>query len=395
MEFGLFNSTQLTFADLGLSPESVEHLRAIGYLNPSPIQAKFIPPAIQGLDCLGQSQTGTGKTAAFMMPIIERFDQSVEDPQALVLCPTRELSEQVAEEAKRISMFDHLEIAVVVGGRPLRTQIQKIERGVDIVVGTPGRVIDLFKRRSLSFDALRTVVLDEADRMLDIGFRPDMEYILKHCPKERQTLLLSATLPEEVERLATRFMREPIRIDMSERNVTASTVEQYYCTVDEDRKFSALINLLLRERPQQVIVFCRTKRKADLLYNKFKSRLEGVATLHGDLPQNKRDSVMKAFRDGRIRLLIATDIVGRGIDVSGISHIINFDIPENSDDYVHRIGRAGRLSSNFSGRAFTFVTKEQGNELTKIELLVNKMIPEYRIPDTQTYTPRDRRYLER
>ncbi len=377
----MFDSTKCSFADLGLSDECVARLDEIGYEHPSPIQEKFLPPALKGQDCLGQSQTGTGKTAAFMLPILEKKEESQQHPQALVLCPTRELSEQVAQETKHIASGGKLEIVVVVGGRPLRTQAQKIERGVDIVVGTPGRIIDLHKRGILSFDNLNTVVLDEADRMLDIGFRPDMEFILKRCPKERQTLLLSATIPDDVERIAQRFMREPIRIDLSGENVTASSVDQYYCTVDEHKKFPFLIKLLSVEKPRQVIVFCRTKRKADLLYNKFRTRLDSVAALHGDLPQTKRDRVMQKFRDGKVRLLVATDIVGRGIDVGGISHIINYDIPEHSDDYVHRIGRAGRLSSEFLGKAFTFVTKEQGGELTRIEMLVNRMIPEYQLAD--------------
>lgn len=316
-----------------------------------------------------------------MLPILEKQEKSEQFPQALVLCPTRELSEQVAQETIHIASGDRPEIVVVVGGRPLRTQAQKIERGVDIVIGTPGRVIDLYKRNILSFDHLKTVVLDEADRMLDIGFRPDMEYILKRCPKQRQTLLLSATIPDDIERIAQLFMKDPVRIDLSGQNVTASSVDQYYCTVDEHKKFPFLIKLLSVEKPRQVIVFCRTKRKADQLYNKFRTRLDNVAALHGDLPQAKRDRVMKKFRDGKVRLLIATDIVGRGIDVGGISHIINYDIPEHSDDYVHRIGRAGRLSSEFLGKAFTFVTKEQGDELTRIEMLVNRMIPQYRLDD--------------
>ena len=377
----MFDSTKCSFADLGLSDECVARLDEIGYEHPSPIQEKFLPPALKGLDCLGQSQTGTGKTAAFMLPILEKKEESQQHPQALVLCPTRELSEQVAQETMHIASGGKLEIVVVVGGRPLRTQAQKIERGVEIVVGTPGRIIDLHKRGILSFDNLNTVVLDEADRMLDIGFRPDMEFILKRCPKQRQTLLLSATIPDDVERIAQRFMKEPIRIDLSGENVTASSVDQYYCTVDEYKKFPFLIKLLAKEKPRQVIVFCRTKRKADQLYNKFRTRLDSVAALHGDLPQTKRDRVMQKFRDGKVRLLVATDIVGRGIDVGGISHIINYDIPEHSDDYVHRIGRAGRLSSEFLGKAFTFVTKEQGGELTRIEMLVNRMIPEYELAD--------------
>ncbi|MBL4883686.1 MAG: DEAD/DEAH box helicase [Planctomycetaceae bacterium] len=375
----MFDSTKITFADLGLSEECVAHLAEIGYEHPSPIQEKFLPPALKGTDCLGQSQTGTGKTAAFMLPILEKIGDSEQDPQGLVLCPTRELSEQVAQEAKKICHFKDIEIAVVVGGRPIRNQVQHLERGVDIVVGTPGRIIDLHKRRNLSFDNLKTVVLDEADRMLDIGFRPDMEYILKRCPKKRQTLLLSATIPEEISRIARQFMDSPQHIDVSAENVVTQTVDQFYCTVDEHKKFALLVKLLSKEKPKQVIVFCRTKRKADQIYNRLSTRLPSVAALHGDLPQTKRDRVMKNFREGHVRLLVATDIVGRGIDVGGISHIINFDIPEHSDDYVHRIGRAGRLSSEFLGKAFTLVTKEQGPELTRIEMLVNRMIPEYQV----------------
>ncbi|HBN74704.1 MAG TPA: ATP-dependent helicase [Planctomycetaceae bacterium] len=392
MESVFFDQSAGTFADLGLKKSTVKHLEAVGYLHPSEIQQKFIPPAVTGADCLGQSQTGTGKTAAFMLPVIERLGEPTQDPQALVLCPTRELSEQVAEETRKLCK-DDIDIVVVVGGRPLRNQMKQVEQGVDIVVGTPGRVIDLFKRKSLSFDGLKTVVLDEADRMLDIGFRPDMEYILKNCPKDRQTLLLSATLPPEVERLSSRFMRDPIRIDISVKDVTSNSVDQFFCTVDNHRKLGLLVKLLRKEQPQQAIVFCRTRRKADELYNRFKSRIKQVAALHGDLPQAKRDRVMQSFRDRKVRLLIATDIVGRGIDVGGISHIINYDIPEHSDDYVHRVGRAGRLSSDFKGRAFTFVTQDQGGELTRIEMLVNRMIPEYTFEDFDSFEPRKRRHV--
>ncbi|MBV08627.1 DEAD/DEAH box helicase [Rubinisphaera sp.] len=392
MESVFFDQSAGTFADLGLKKSTVKHLEAVGYLHPSEIQQKFIPPAVTGADCLGQSQTGTGKTAAFMLPVIERLGEPTQDPQALVLCPTRELSEQVAEETRKLCK-DDIDIVVVVGGRPLRNQMKQVEQGVDIVVGTPGRVIDLFKRKSLSFEGLKTVVLDEADRMLDIGFRPDMEYILKNCPKDRQTLLLSATLPPEVERLSSRFMRDPIRIDISVKDVTSNSVDQFFCTVDNHRKLGLLVKLLRKEQPQQAIVFCRTRRKADELYNKFKSRIKQVAALHGDLPQAKRDRVMQSFRDRKVRLLIATDIVGRGIDVGGISHIINYDIPEHSDDYVHRVGRAGRLSSDFKGRAFTFVTQDQGGELTRIEMLVNRMIPEYKFEDFDSFEPRKRRHV--
>jgi ATP-dependent RNA helicase DeaD len=224
--------------------------------------------------------------------------------------------------------------AVLVGGRPIRKQLDDLERGVHVAVGTPGRVIDLIERRALNLEYVTIAVLDEADRMLDIGFRPDIEKILKRCPTERQTLLLSATMPPSVERLAKRFMRDPQRVDLSQDEVATDTVEQFFCTVDENKKFSLLVKLLAKEKPQQALVFMRTKRGADKLYARFSGRLPNVALLHGDLPQPKRDRVMQQFRDGNVRLLIATDVVGRGIDVSGISHIVNYNVPEFCDDYV-------------------------------------------------------------
>lgn len=362
-------------------------LANVGYTTPTPIQAALIPVALRGIDCTGQARTGTGKTAAFVIPILERIDHDSPDVQALVLSPTRELSEQVANEAARLAVEHNCRPALLVGGRPIGSQLEELRRRPTIVVGTPGRVIDLLHRRAVDFSKLKIVVLDEADRMLDIGFRPDIERILRRCPTDRQTLLLSATMPPPVERLARHYMRDPQRVDLSQDQVVTDQIEQFYCTVDPHRKFGLLVKLLLKERPRQAIVFCRTKRGADRLYEKLKTRLPHIAAMHGDLPQRTRDKVMARLRAGKVRLLIATDVVGRGIDISGVSHIINYDIPQDCDDYIHRVGRTGRISSQSPGRAFTFVGKDEGNELTRIEMRINTLIPEYKVDGYEAYTP--------
>lgn len=363
----------------------------MGYETPSPIQAAFIPVALTGDDCIGQARTGTGKTAAFMLPSMELVDTSEPAIQILALAPTRELSEQVMMESKRLC-GGRIKLALGVGGRPIDKQIRDINSGAQALIGTPGRVIDLLHRRVLNLDKLKIMILDEADRMLDIGFRPDIERILKRCPEDRQTLLLSATMPEPVERLARRYMQEPQMVDLSEDRVVVDTIEQYYITVDENRKRSTLLRVLAQERPQQAIVFTRTKRGADKLHEIFSRRLktDRVAAIHGDLPQRKRDRVIRDLRAGKLKLLIATDVVGRGIDISGISHIINYDIPEFCDDYVHRVGRTGRLSSAENGRAITFVRLDQGGELTNIEVRINSVLPEYKIEGFESHEKRER-----
>ena len=385
------SSPPVAFSDLGLSERSLQRLRTVGFESPSPIQAAFIPIALKGDDCTGQARTGTGKTAAFVLPILERLDPNDTRTQALVLCPTRELSEQVATECHRLAANHEYRTAVFVGGRPLKPQLNDLRKGVEIAIGTPGRVIDLIERRALNLDSVKIAVLDEADRMLDIGFRPDIEKILRRCPTERQTLLLSATMPPPVERLAKRYMRDPKRVDLSEDTIVVDTIDQYYMTVDEDRKFGVLVRILAAERPQQALVFTRTKRGAERLYRRFAGKLPGVAMMNGDLPQTKRDQVMARFRAGKIRLLVATDVVGRGIDVRGISHIVNYDVPEYCDDYIHRVGRTGRLSSKEKGWAITFVTREQGDQLTEIEKRINVMLPEYKLEDFEAFRPRSPR----
>lgn len=359
------------FEDFDISPEMSAALRNAGYTEPTPVQAGVIPVALEGNDVIGQARTGTGKTASFVIPILEQLDPPKRSagPQALILVPTRELAVQVRDEVMKLSQGQRVQCVAAYGGKPIRGQIEKLQRNPQIVVGTPGRVIDHIGRGTLLLKDVWCVVLDEADRMLDIGFRPDIEKILRRCPSERQTLLLSATVPPPIERLAKRYMHEPVMLNFSSKDMMVETIEQFYFTVDNRMKFDLLVHLLEREQAKQAIIFCRTKRGVDRLVTRLRKRLDSVDCIHGDLPQGGRDRVMKQFRSGELRYLIATDVVGRGIDVSGISHIINFDTPAFCDDYVHRVGRTGRMGRE--GVAYTFVAPEEGPELTRIEQRIN------------------------
>ncbi|MBN1854547.1 MAG: DEAD/DEAH box helicase, partial [Pirellulales bacterium] len=366
-------SVQATFPELGVSKTTLQALARIQYENPTPVQAGMIPDALLGKDIMAQARTGTGKTAAFAIPILERLGtcHQTSGLRALILTPTRELAVQVNDEIQKLAYGHRVRSVPIYGGKPIRLQIERLRRGADILVGTPGRILDHLGRRTFDLNHLITVVLDEADRMLDIGFRPDIEKILRHCPKNRQTLLLSATVPPPVEGLARRYMKDPLVMDFSPR-IASETIEQYYFTVDKERKFELLLRLLEREQPRQAIVFCRTRRGTDRIYRRLAKRMPGVDGIHGDMQQRVRDRVMKRFRAGDVRILIATDVVGRGIDVSGISHIINYDIPESCDDYIHRVGRTGRMGRE--GVAYTFVAPEEGNELTRIEMRVDRLL---------------------
>ncbi len=363
------------FGDLVLSYDMLEALADAGYQEPTPVQAGLIPKALEGRDLMGQARTGTGKTAAFGIPLLEKYGGSGEkrnEPAALILVPTRELAVQVRDELTKLTGRRKVTTVAVYGGKPIRGQIEHLRRGAELVVGTPGRVIDLIDRRALNLAAIQCVVLDEADRMLDIGFRPDIEKILRRCPQSRQTLLFSATIPPPVKRLAERYMHEPEMLDFSPLDVAVETIEQFYFTVDPRQKFDLLAKLIEREDPKQAIIFCRTKKGTDRVGTRLSKKMPGTAMIHGDLQQRQRDRVMADFRAGNVRFLVATDVVGRGIDVSGISHIINFDIPEFCDDYIHRVGRTGRMGRE--GVAYTFVSPEEGNELTRIEMRINRLL---------------------
>ena len=362
------------FGNLPLSKITLAALDKAEYLEPTPVQAGVIARAIEGTDLMAQAQTGTGKTAAFAIPILEQLQphRGRIVPQSIVLVPTRELAVQVRDEFAKLALGRKANIVALYGGKPIRKQTEQLQQGADVIVGTPGRILDHLDRRTLNLAGIRIAVLDEADRMLDIGFRPDIEKILRRCPESRQTLLFSATIPPPVRRLAERYMRDPEIHNFSPKEIAVETIEQFYFTIDADNKFELLVELLRRERPRQALIFCRTKRGTEKIFHRLGRRFESVAGIHGDLPQKTRDHVMGQFRQGQLRHLVATDVVGRGIDVSGISHIINYDIPQFADDYVHRVGRTGRMGRE--GVAFTFVTPEEGPQLTRIEMRINRLL---------------------
>ncbi|MCA9212732.1 MAG: DEAD/DEAH box helicase [Planctomycetales bacterium] len=355
-------------------------LKRAGYDHPSPIQSGVIPVALDEVDVVGQAQTGTGKTAAFVIPILEllEVDSKTPSPQALILVPTRELAMQVSDEVEKLSFGLTVKCVSVYGGMPIKRQINRLKSGCDIVVGTPGRVLDLSGRGVLDLGSLDCVVLDEADRMLDIGFRPDIEKILRRCPRERQTLLLSATMPAPIRRLAEKYMSDPKFLDFSPKEIAVETIEQFFYTVEPQRKFELLVTLIEQETPRQAIIFCRTRRGVEKLYQRLRKKFDDVGCMHGEMSQRERNRVMSAFRQERLQIMIATDVMGRGIDVSSVSHIVNFDIPEDCDDYVHRVGRTGRMGRD--GVAYTFAAPDQGPELTRIEMRIDKLLKKLEMP---------------
>jgi ATP-dependent RNA helicase DeaD len=377
-----------SFDDIDLSAVMRRALRVAGFESPSPIQSELIPLALDGCDVIGQARTGTGKTAAFMIPILEQLSSLDEcrDPQAIIIVPTRELADQVGREGQRLAHGVPTEIAVLAGGKNMNGQLRQLENGVQVVVGTPGRLHDHLQRGTLRTGKAWCVVLDEADRMLDIGFRPQIERILRKCPRDRQTLLLSATLPPTVRRLAESYMVDPEVIDCSKSEMSVDTIEQRYFTVEQNRKSDLLDRLLRREQPEQAIVFCRTKRGTDRLYRQLQHEFQGVGAMHGDMQQRERDRVLQSLRDRKLKILVATDVVGRGIDISTISHIVNFDVPQDCDDYVHRVGRTGRMGRD--GIAFTFIVPGEGEFLTSIERRINKELSRDQIDGFSTVTPK-------
>ena len=354
-----------SFADLGLAPEILEAIQDVGYDSPSPIQEQAIPSLLEGLDVIGQAQTGSGKTAAFGLPMLQYVDPDEHEVQGLVLTPTRELCIQVTQALRAYGARKRVDVVAVFGGAPIRTQQAQLRAGGHVVVGTVGRVKDLIGRHSLMLHSCRFVVLDEADEMLDLGFLEDVEKILALTPSSRQTALFSATMPPEIRRLADQYLYDPVTVKVKTATLTVDTVEQFAREVSPRDKNQALVEVLEAERPDQALIFVRTKIRADQLYRTLRDKGMNVKALHGDMTQGARDGVMISFKSGRMPLLVATDVASRGLDISGISHVINFDVPTSPDVYVHRIGRTGRVGR--SGRAITFYEPRQKRELEAIE----------------------------
>jgi ATP-dependent RNA helicase DeaD len=378
------------FKDLGLAPEIQQVLDELGYEEPTPIQEKAIPELLAGHDVIGQAQTGTGKTAAFGLPLLQYIDPSDDEVQAVVLTPTRELCIQVTQALRAYAEHLDVEIVAVFGGAPIKSQQAQLRAGAHVVVATVGRMMDLMSRRSLVLTAARYVVLDEADEMLDLGFIEDVEKILRMCPSGRQTALFSATMPPPVKRLAESYMYDPQTIKITPKKLTVDAIAQAYIEVAANEKAARLVELLRAEEPEQAIIFCRTKIGASKLEKTLKDKGLDVKALHGDMSQGSRDGVMIAFKDHRVRLLVATDIAARGLDIEHVTHVINYDVPASSEVYVHRIGRTGRVGR--TGRAITLVTPAQREEIGRIERDVKTTIGEWESPEERMeHAPRPRR----
>jgi ATP-dependent RNA helicase DeaD len=351
----------------------------MGFEEPTPIQSQAIPPAMEGRDLIGQAQTGTGKTAAFGIPLIEKAKGSTDKAQGIVLTPTRELAIQVAEELNRITQHVGVHAIPIYGGQEIERQIKGLKKNPQIIVATPGRLMDHMRRGTIRLTGVKTVVLDEADEMLNMGFIEDIEEILKETPAEnRQTLLFSATMPKPIQVLSQRFLNNPVHISVKSKEVTVPLIEQHYMELHDRQKFDVLCRLLDIQSPELAIVFGRTKRRVDELSEGLKKRGYSAEGIHGDLTQAKRDTVLRQFREGIIDILVATDVAARGLDISGVTHIYNFDIPQDPESYVHRVGRTGRAGQ--AGLATTFVIPRELDHLRTIERITKRKIVRMAVP---------------
>lgn len=365
----------MKFNQLNLNEKSLQTLAQLGFEEPTPIQEVAIPYAIQGKDLVGQAQTGTGKTAAFTLPMLEHLEGSQQGIQALVITPTRELAIQVQDEIFKLSKGQQVRSFVVYGGSAINKQIQRFKRvQPQVIVGTPGRILDLLKRKIFNLNHLRVLVLDEADEMLNMGFIEDITAIIELTPPNRQTMMFSATMPQEVQALSQRFLTDPVSVRIEAETITADLIDQYFVKCQDVEKFDILTRFLDVHQPKQTIIFCRTKKRVDEVGRGLVLRGFNAELIHGDITQQKRNAVMKEFKSGQLEVLVATDVAARGIDISDVTHVYNYDIPQDPESYVHRIGRTGRAGQN--GMAITFVQRNEMAYLRTIEKLIQKqMIP--------------------
>lgn len=373
-------SQTLTFDSMGLQPQLLHMIAQKGFTNPTPIQSEAIPPGLEGRDIMGQAKTGTGKTAAFGIPILNKIKPQ-RGLQAMVLCPTRELAVQVAEEISTLGAELRIKVLPIYGGQSIEIQLRALRRRPEIIVGTPGRLLDHLQRGTIALNSLEFVVLDEADEMLDMGFLPDIERILRQCPEQRQTFLFSATLVPEIRALGRTFMKDPQLIVIASPELTVSMTEQYYYEVNPRQKVETICRVMDVDQPSVSLVFCRTKKGADELNRVLNNRGYAADSLHGDMSQRERDNVMERFRHGNIEILVATDLAARGLDVEMVTHVFNYDIPEDPDGYVHRIGRTGRAGRD--GVAITLVEPRQIRQLKIIEKHIGKKISRQNLPSLQ------------
>jgi superfamily II DNA/RNA helicase len=386
-----------TFADLGLSEPVLRAVADAGYLHPTPIQEQAIPIVLMGRDVLGSAQTGTGKTASFTLPMLDIMQSGrarARMPRALILEPTRELAAQVADNFVKYAKYLRFDYALIIGGESMGDQIARLNKGVDVLIATPGRLIDLFERGGLLLTDVRVLVIDEADRMLDMGFIPDVERIVSLLPRMRQTLFFSATMPPEIKRLADAFLHNPRQISVAPPATVATNVAQHLAVVREHDKREALRRLLRTEDVKNALVFCNRKRDVDVLYRSLSRHGFNAGMLHGDMTQPKRTETLERFRADEIKVLVCSDVAARGLDIGGLSHVFNFDVPFHAEDYVHRIGRTGR--AGLSGRAFTLATVHEDEALAAIEKLIGKPIPRIQIEGLDPVSmdllePRERR----
>jgi superfamily II DNA/RNA helicase len=375
----------MTFTDLGLSPEVLRAVGDAGYVEPTPIQAQAIPYVLMGRDVLGCAQTGTGKTASFTLPMIDIMASGrarARMPRSLILEPTRELATQVSENFETYGKYNKLSMALLIGGESFTDQLKKLDRGVDVLIATPGRLLDLFERGKILMSDVKILVIDEADRMLDMGFIPDIERIVGLLPKIRQTLFFSATMPPEIRRLADAFLMNPKEISVSPPASPAASVVQALAVVDHQDKRETLRHLLRTENVRNAVIFCNRKRDVDILHRSLAKHGFDAAPLHGDMPQSRRTETLERFRNGEIAILVASDVAARGLDIVGLSHVFNFDVPIHAEDYVHRIGRTGRAGRE--GHSFTLAGQGDGRFVEAIEKLIGKAIPRMEITGIPT-----------